>query len=665
MLSFFINPAISMQQNLPALEANSSSTEMVSDIELTDIELNDKTFAEFYNIVFPLLISWDLAHDYILHDNLVSDDYSHDFDFIGLFVASVPGNPYRHPSQDKVDFMPTNAESWAYSLERWQSAFSFQKTFLNLAENILSENKKNQHIYLKGSLDVLLNGLFKRPLVYQFKEFKIAYEAQVEALQIITKSDVLPIETRSLTASEESALIKFIAYYKKRLSVFEIFLQTFGNESFEKAIKNPLLKSYFLYNIQSPSKLINVDLFQTRNYNDVEVIVFDIGHNLPSKYLNYVKSSKNLPENPYSTPINELHAQSVAGIIAATDKLAQLKGVAPGAKVMAISDLNPETLKKIKQSKARVINISRVLYIPSYCTIKEGAKNLTPYCQYLNEFFNLIKEKDMVIVKSAGNEGLQLEKVDLVTRATINNLTNSLMGMDFKSKIEEIDSDEDESFNENSLDLIEVWDQIPQLKNRVVIVGNLWNDGVTISSNSSLPGAYPDDFIYAPSEGISTLGRSILNTPVPKEAVDLASHDSHSEKDEIRYNEIEVFGGTSGPAPRVAGIFAILGSFFPDLSMTEIRECTLSTGDAFWFKSNNRFKDLANMAKKSGYNLKDSPTLGMEKEWNYLARIYAKGRINALKAYNKCAEYRELKRQTHYSTGALNFSVTSPSLKKR
>ncbi len=125
------------------------------------------------------------------------------------------------------------------------------------------------------------------------------------------------------------------------------------------------------------------------------------------------------------------------------------------------------------------------------------------------------------------------------------------------------------------------------------------------------------------------------------------------------------FGGTSGAAPRVTGVFVILGKFFPDLSMPEIRECVLSTGDAFWFESNNRFKDLANMAKKSGYNLKDSPALGMEKEWNYLARIYGKGRINALNAYNKCAEYREIKRQKCHSISAFNLSEISPNMRKR
>ena len=678
--SFFINPAVSMQQNLPTLISeipNSLSADVVN-----DIELNEKIFAEFYTTVFPLLIAWDLAHHYVLEKDLVDDDYSDNYDFIDIFKASVPGNPYRHPSPDKVEFMPRNAEDWADSLEGWQAAFNFQKIFLTLAENILNENKENQSIHLKGSLNTLFNGLFKRPLVYQYEEFHEVYNAQVEAIKIITNPQDLPIEIRSLTSSEERALLQFIAYYKKRLSVFESFLQTFADKPFEEAIKNPLLKSYFLYNIQLASKLINVNIFQERNYNDTEVIVFDTGHNLPSRYLNYTKSSKALPENPYSTPIEELHAQSVAGIIAATDKLAQLRGVAPGTRVLAISDLNPETLEKIKQSKARVINISKALFVPSYCKINEVTKNFetseTPYCQYLNKFFNLIKEKDMVIVKSAGNEGLQLEKVDLETRATVNDLTDSLMGITDKNII-------GSDFDEDMVDLTDVWSQIPQLKDRVVIVGNLWNDGVTISSDSSLPGAYPDDFIFAPSEGISTLGQSVHSNFVLKESTNLTFPDTHSEKiylknnnlsivdengslkshDKIRYSEIEKFGGTSGAAPRVSGVFVILDKFFPDLSMPEIRDCVLSTGDAFWFKSNNRFKALVNIAKKSGYNLKDSPTLGMKKEWDYLARIYGKGRINALNAYNKCAEYRENKRKTHNSISALNLIETSPSLQKR
>jgi hypothetical protein len=130
LFSFFINPAISMQQDLPVSEANFSSTEMAA-----DIELNEEVFAEFYTTVFPLLIAWNLAHEYTLKNELAGDDYS-DFDFIDLFKATVPGNPYRHPSPDKVEFMPTNAKKWAYSLEGWQDALNFQKLFLNLKHEV-------------------------------------------------------------------------------------------------------------------------------------------------------------------------------------------------------------------------------------------------------------------------------------------------------------------------------------------------------------------------------------------------------------------------------------------------------------------------------------------------------------------------------------------------
>ena len=83
------------------------------------------------------------------------------------------------------------------------------------------------------------------------------------------------------------------------------------------------------------------------------------------------------------------------------------------------------------------------------------------------------------------------------------------------------------------------------------------------------------------------------------------------------------------------------------MTIPEIRECALSTGDPFWFAPKNRFTHLAKVAKEAGYDLKSEVPADQEKanNWHYLARIYGKGRINIVKAYEKCSGIQELKRK--------------------
>lgn len=144
----------------------------------------------------------------------------------------------------------------------------------------------------------------------------------------------------------------------------------------------------------------------------------------------------------------------------------------------------------------------------------------------------------------------------------------------------------------------------------------------------------------------------------------LTSSEEHKESDTYLqdiYSEIGLFSGTSGAAPRVSGVFVILGQLLPELTMPEIRECVLSTGDPFWFDPNNRFTHLAKIAKEAGYDLQNQipKTPQQVKDRQYLARIYGKGRINALKAYEKCSKIREEKRKKKTTITALDLHISA------
>lgn len=650
-----------------------------------DFTARDILLKGFYEVVIPLLISWDLAHDYQLKMDLIDeDDVVEDFEFIKLFRAATPENPYRQPSPDKVEFLPTSASTWTYSLEGWREELIYWKLFLTLADSILAEESKNNSVQLKGLPSVLLKGLFKRPTTYSYDEFHEFYTAQVEALDALFTPHALTIETRPLSGQEKELLGTFVSYSKQQLNIIQTFLDTYGNRSFESVINDPALKSYYLYSQsrQTPSKLINVDAFQSKNYRNSEVIVLDLGQSPHSSYLNYAKGVIPPTEQEKTTDVPISHGQQVSGVIAGKEELEQLKGVAPGARVLEISDLTVEALDQMRQSSARVINISRALNFSPACaqrfkewratppTLKKNFEDDPFSCQLLWDFVEIVKNKDMLIVKSAGNEGLQIERVDWGTGSTQENLTASLMGAQYYTIITS-------GYDENALDLTHMWDQIPQLEGRFILAGNLWKDGVTVAPDSSLPGAFPNDFIYAPSEGISTLGQTYLGSRLKaqRDPQDLAKK-LRDEKGNIIpeqgtqgnslsepvYSEIGAFGGTSGAAPRIAGVFVILGSLLPDLSMPEIRQCVLSTGDPFWAESNNRFWDLADLAKTAGYDL-TSPRPqepGQAKNWDYLARIYGKGRINALKAYQACYPLQESRRQRKSTRSALDLHTEIP-----
>lgn len=115
------------------------------------------------------------------------------------------------------------------------------------------------------------------------------------------------------------------------------------------------------------------------------------------------------------------HAEQVSGVLAAKENLAQLKGVAPGARILQISKINEDTLAQIKRSSARVINISKVFQFPANCAGYFKTWQAQPnwqakyfhsannYCKVLWNFITLVNHKDMIVVQAASNEGIQTE----------------------------------------------------------------------------------------------------------------------------------------------------------------------------------------------------------------------------------------------------------------
>jgi len=653
----------------------------------------DAELEHIYSFAIPLLISWDLAHDYVLKSDLIKS--MSDFSFLSQFVTAVPGNPYRRPGADKFEIIPNSAKSWKWTLEGWREGLVYRETLIKLAENILTEAKEKQSITVRGTSSLFLAGLLTGPSEYTVNDFQEMLVQQQEAQQALVTPEKLQITSRPLKGEERKALEAFLAYQKKQADIFRTFLTKFGGMSFKDAILEPDIKSYYLSGIQPAHKLINVEALQGKERGDAEVIVFDTGYGHSSKHLKISSNfSKKQAEDWDDEDEDEgyPHEESVSGVLAAKEELAQLKGVAPGARVLPIAEVTPQTLKEISRSPARVINISREFKFPISCAPAFEKWNMKksnpqtegnleaatdPNCKVLWEFAELVKNKDILIVISAGNEALQLEKVNWSTGKIQKNLTYNVIGDQYYSRI----NSSSWGFWGDKLDLTAIFDQIPQLKDRIVLAGNLWGDGMTISSDSSLPGAFPDDYIFAPSEGIATLGETFLGMRV-KAKRDPNNPDKRL-KDEngkiipeldaqgnvIReevYSGIGEFGGTSGAAPRISGVFVLLGKLFPDLSMPEIRKCVLETGDAFWLEPHNRFTWLAGLAKKSGYDLKHPKPTGENAEiWQYLAHLYGRGRINAMAAYEKCSLLQEAKRQKGISRSGLDLAIAKKPLKKK
>ena len=530
-----------------------------------------------------------------------------------------------------------------------------------------TENTFKIHNLFQNTMTGLLQGSIKAPTTtikvsgenkQDITNFKNYHDNQLRKinyfLEIIDPIIVGTKDTYSILNPED--FFKFLPYViqktaQKKPSEETKRKLTLTQEEEQVKEFRDTLRHFFLGGRKPAHDLINVGFLQGKAVGDLEVIVYDSEHHYsrhlaysPLAAQSYLSKEEKKDNSSQATLKKHSHSTAVAGVIGAEPNLEQLKGVAPGAKILPVRGINRTTLDLMRKSTARVINMSVGLSFPKACLnyfqeknaeisfptqnsgkmrwqpskkaqpISEGEK-----CALLWEFVKLIEEKDMIVIDAAGNEGLPLEEVNWKTGIPTENLTNNARGLQHVRSIEE------KSHEGDAIDVVHIFRQIPQLRNRFILVGNLRADGVTIAPSSSLPGAFPEDFIFAPSDDISSLYGSVMVGGK-------------------RYGEIGSFGGTSGAAPRVTGVMALLGRIFPDLPMTEIRQCILESGDPFWLSPANKFIELKTIC---GETLPGkSGCLN-----SYGQRIFGQGRINAETAYALCFQKNEERRKSKKEGG--------------
>ncbi|MBX9977013.1 MAG: S8 family serine peptidase [Alphaproteobacteria bacterium] len=426
---------------------------------------------------------------------------------------------------------------------------------------------------------------------------------------------------------------------------------------------------------KNANDLIGASKFQKDSYHNQEVIVLEDSRTASSPYLNYTNKENSLqPSEPLEEGDNEAteHTKSVSGVIGTrntpiTDRTKSnmpdinnhFKGVAPGVSITQIipdtlydgdsvyTYFSDETLSVLKKTKARVINLSVGINIYMPCRssdLSQLSEDEQAMCHSLEEFFNIIEERDMIIVEAAGNEGLMLEKVDPKTGKPETDLRLGMPGLQYLNP----SHPQFTSYRKNLVDLEDVAHVIPQLKDRVIFVGELMDNGIVPSNISSLPGALANDFIFAPrgmtlvspakdmdkeikerKEKISTALTNLKNL-VPELPLDDAIKNlfelTTPKWEWKNIQDFAAFGGTSGAAPRVSGALIILHQKFPDLPMTTIRKCLLESGYPFWKELP---KKLFAWVRRVSMNPDGSLT-------DYGKMLFGHGRLDVEAAYHAC-----------------------------
>jgi Subtilase family len=315
------------------------------------------------------------------------------------------------------------------------------------------------------------------------------------------------------------------------------------------ARKNP--NGLLLAPKRHPHEITGVEILHEMGLNGegTEVCVWDCGF-FKNRNVNYVRDVPSLLGNyePGDDRGNAEHGTHVSGIVAARDTAGKAKGVAYGADIYPIVYNGiDQFIKEIQDSKSRVINGSF-----GFLLRKENVGALTRLAEELTKH-------DRLLVMASGNSSKYLSDP-----APVNFQAYWFNGM----------------WVGPNYPMVLTHNQ--ELAKRLLLVGSMKEDGVTVSRFSNLPGMLPEHFIYAPGENVrSTISR----------------------------NKFDRYSGTSMAAPHVTGIVALLAKSFPNLDMTEVKQVVLKTGDAFWADEGNKF------------------------DKNYDASTHGMGRINALKAF--------------------------------
>lgn len=627
----------------PSWGEQASAQALSADALPSDVKERDDELKLYWNTLIPVLAGM------MPYNTLVSA-----FANFEWLSTPFPHNPYRAPGIDKSFIFPANAEEWLHILNECNTKKQQHTYLISLMDYFLFSpapgTSQGSEVTLRVFDPQKTRYLFQRPSQYDVAVFSKHFSI----LNDSTNSNI----SLTIGLPQLQEFKRFKEYHTKQVEkivALEQVMTKAGNpDFFFKALsskdspyhiqaKNYLeeLRPFFLSPRLPVPKIINVEPLQARDRGDAEVIVYDVDLGV-SKRINYSKAQQESDKEV--TQAGSSHGAGAASIVAGRDDLAHLKGIAPGAQVIQINEINQETLEKIRRSKARVINISRnhtttqacyqyfqerdnerltqtttgLSYATNKTTIPDPAENEFHNCRNLYDLVDVIEEKDMAVVMAAGNEALQLEEIDWQTGLIKEDLTNSVLGQQYQRFSQN-------TFNGYYISINNMWRQIPRLKDRFIQVGNLLPDGVTIASSSSLPGAFPESFIFAPGDQVTALYAS----PLPAGASTTRAF----------YGELGHFVGTSSAAPRVTGVMVLLGKLFPDLPMTTIRNCALSTGTPFWQDPRNKFELWKPIATT-----------------DYGKRIYGQGLINAMAAYEKCQDESTLKKNTAVSISGLDLT---------
>jgi hypothetical protein len=392
---------------------------------------------------------------------------------------------------------------------------------------------------------------------------------------------------------------KDITYSKK--SFQERVYEFLGYQQKEQAKwQNILLQvkqapsDYLLSAIKHPHEITGVDKLHSIGLDGegASVIVWDCGF-LPNKHLNYKinvrymnededsdeeemkdstsdymmidhmsdfmdeKDSEKLKSEGRFYDPNKQHGTHVSGIISASKKAGNCKGIACGAEVLPIVyEGIPDLIERIKNDKSRVISAS-FSFLLNRAEIHE-----------LKMLAEELEKNDRLLVIASGNESKYLSH-EMMPKFSEFWGRGMWMCRNFPV-----------AFEKN-----------PDLSKRIILVGSLKNDGTTVSRFSNLPGELSQHFIFAPGEDVkSTVGG----------------------------DRMMKMSGTSMATPHVSGIIVLLTKAFPNLSMVEIKDCILKSGDPFWQESGK-----------------------FQMEYNPL--VHGNGRVNAVKAFDLAKKLSEQK----------------------
>ncbi|WP_032113696.1 S8 family peptidase [Candidatus Paracaedibacter symbiosus] len=341
----------------------------------------------------------------------------------------------------------------------------------------------------------------------------------------------------------------------------DIFVQFLEHEKLEREKWRQLAEDvkknsakYLLKGPLHPHKITGVDLLHEEGMtgNGAKAIVWDCGF-VDNRQVNFVATDEDqikYPEKGEKYKRDDEHGTHVAGIIAALKRSGAKKGVAFGAEIQPVEYRGiPDLIERIKNSDTKIISASF-----HFLLNKSDVRQLDLLMEEL-------EKNDRLLVMAAGNDSKYLTE-----ELSPNFYQYWFHGMWFG--------------NHNAW----VMGKKPEMFKRMLLVGSLREDGITVSRFSNLPGVFSQDFVFAP-------GENVLST--------------------VAWDKFDTMSGTSMATPHVSGLLALMNKYYPTLTALELKQCLTQTCDPFWEDVDNKFGA------------------------DYKADVHGLGRINAVRAFEE------------------------------